>query len=334
MLNSQFQTFRQTLGRASLPVLAAVSMAGTFSHSAQAAGRDYTIIEPVERTGAAPGAAVENATDVRAPGSSGPTPPAPSAKPAPIAAPPPTKKDMAVPDEVTNAVSAKLNANDYPGAIAIVDDAIKSRGDMMNLRILRSGIHCRFNRIKECEEDATRAVSVSSDHADAYLFRARVRGFNKPATSENTTAALADFAEAERRAQNPAPVLFYRGIFYRERNDIEKALADFTAAVTRDAKHAGAHQLKTALLYDIGRYDAALEAANAAIQNIPKSGAAYGVRALIALSKNDLNAARLDVNKANAIDGKNAEHHTHLANTAISAATIIDKNGLVTAGGR
>jgi tetratricopeptide (TPR) repeat protein len=132
--------------------------------------------------------------------------------------------------------------------------------------------------------------------AKAYVLRATL--------SEDNDKKLADFDAAIKADDSNIQAWQGRALIYLEKGDNEKAVADLTKLVEKQADNPAAVGALAEALTNLKKYDEALTYADKVIEIAPKSTLGYNLRARIKVLKDDLKSATEDLNKAIEIDSK------------------------------
>jgi tetratricopeptide (TPR) repeat protein len=117
--------------------------------------------------------------------------------------------------------------------------------------------------------------------------------------------AIADFNEAIRLDPKYAFPYDGRGKAYYSKNDLNHAFADFDQAIRLDPKFAGAYNNRGNVYYDKKDYDRAIADYDQAIRLDPEYAFAYNGRANAYNVKNDYDRAIADYDQAIRLDPKN-----------------------------
>jgi tetratricopeptide (TPR) repeat protein len=118
----------------------------------------------------------------------------------------------------------------------------------------------------------------------------------QPDASQNANAANKDFALlVPRSGYNP---FFNRGIAWRGKNELRRAIADFTEAIKLDKSHDGAFDNRGMSFQALGEYDRAIADYSETIRLQPGDFRAYFNRGRTFAAKGDLERAIADYNES------------------------------------
>jgi tetratricopeptide (TPR) repeat protein len=115
-------------------------------------------------------------------------------------------------------------------------------------------------------------------------------------------SALADYNEAIRINPKHARAFNNRGTLYKEKGDLDRAIADFGEAIRLDPKFAAAYFNRGNAYDDKGDDAKALADLEAAIKLDPKNAAAFTVRGVVWRRKGDFDRAVADFTQAIELD--------------------------------
>ena len=151
----------------------------------------------------------------------------------------------------------------------------------------------------EAADEAVRLLKEKDqpeELAKAYVLRA--------ALSEDNDKKLENFDAAIAADDSNIQAWQGRALIYLEKGENEKAVADLTKLVEKQADNPAAVGALAEALTNLKKYDEALKYADKVVEIAPQSTLGYNLRARINVLKDDLKAATEDLNKALEIDGK------------------------------
>jgi tetratricopeptide (TPR) repeat protein len=154
---------------------------------------------------------------------------------------------------------------------------------------------------KRAKESLDQAIQAA---ADTPVLRSKILVLR--ATAEKDEAKkLADLAEAIQLSPGDATPLRTRGAFFAEKDQHEKALEDFNAALKLDADHSGTWEAKASCLAELKRYDEAL-ACTARLRELePKSVLPLVQEARILALQENYQGALHSLEQAEAMEANN-----------------------------
>jgi lipoprotein NlpI len=117
--------------------------------------------------------------------------------------------------------------------------------------------------------------------------------------------AIADFDQAVRLDPKNSDVYTVRGMAWEAKGDFERAIADFDQAIRLDPKNTDAYTVRAMAWQTKGDLDRAIADYDQAIRIDPKNTRAYSVRGVAWAAKGDLDRAIADYDQAIRIDPKN-----------------------------
>lgn len=104
---------------------------------------------------------------------------------------------------------------------------------------------------------------------------------------------------------DPSPDNYYRrGVTWRARGELDKAMADFTAAIQKDSDYGYAFSGRGSIWHFKGRYDKAISDFNEAIRRDPADAISFVRRGMAWAQKRDYETAIADYNEAIRLDQK------------------------------
>jgi len=136
--------------------------------------------------------------------------------------------------------------------------------------------------------------------ADAQLSQAwqLCEGYARNPTSEQQLKACTEIIEAS--LETPlrlAVAYFWRGVTWRNLDNLQRAIADFTEAIRLDPKYLGAYAWRGQLLGDTGDYDGAVATYTDAIKVIPDEDTLWDSRGYAHFYRGDFPASAGDLRK-------------------------------------
>ena len=114
-------------------------------------------------------------------------------------------------------------------------------------------------------------------------------------------------ASGRYRGSDLAKAYFYRGVEYRERGDLDRAIVDYSEAIRFDPKFALAYNNRGLALQDRGELDRAIADYDEAIRFDPKLALPYSNRGLALHQKGELDRALADYDAAIRLDPEFAQ---------------------------
>ena len=140
---------------------------------------------------------------------------------------------------------------------------------------------------------AAQQIAASPGNSAAWRFRGAIW-----IEKQEYDKAIADFNEAIRL--DPKFVVAYkgRGVAWLFKNEYDKAIADFNEAIRLDRKDALAYSNRGNAWQEKGNTDNALADYNEAIRIDPNNAAAYANRTIVWVDRNEIDKAMADFNKA------------------------------------
>src|SRR5262245_34375444 len=109
------------------------------------------------------------------------------------------------------------------------------------------------------------------------------------------------------RGSELAKAYYFRGVEYRDKGDLDRAIADLGQAIMLDPKYALAYNNRGLAWDDKGEIDRAVADYNEAIRLDPQSALPYSNRGFVAHRKGDLDRAFADYDEAIRLDSKFAQ---------------------------
>ena len=119
--------------------------------------------------------------------------------------------------------------------------------------------------------------------------------------------AVADFDQAIRLDPKNTDVYTIRGMAWEAKGDLDRAIADFDQAIRLDPKNTDAYTVRGTAWEAKGDLDRAIADYDQAIRIDPKKTGAYTVRGVAWAAKGDLDRAIADYDQAIRIDPKNTD---------------------------
>jgi lipoprotein NlpI len=114
-------------------------------------------------------------------------------------------------------------------------------------------------------------------------------------------------ASGRYRGSELAKAYYYRGVEYRDKGDLDRAIADLNQAIRLDPKFALAYSNRGLAWEDKGEFDRAIADYDEAIRLDPKLALAYSNRGLVWYRKGELDRALADYDEAIRLDPKFAQ---------------------------
>ena len=145
----------------------------------------------------------------------------------------------------------------------------------------------------------SRAVSLKSDYADAYVSRGNARR-----KTGDLNRAIEDYNRALSLKSSYAEVYNYRGFAYAKKGDLNRAIADYTQAIRYKADYADAYFNRAYSYGEQGNWDRAIADYTQVIKFEPSNGIAYNQRGSVWLNKGDASKADADFAVAEKLGGR------------------------------
>jgi len=123
--------------------------------------------------------------------------------------------------------------------------------------------------------------------------------------------AIADFDQAIRLVPKNTDVYTVRGMAWEAKGDFDRAIADFDQAIRLDPKNTDAYTVRGMAWEVKGDLDRAIADFDLAIRIDPKNTRAYTVRGVAWAAKGDLDRAIADYDQAIRFDPKNSSWYFH-----------------------
>jgi len=191
----------------------------------------------------------------------------------------------------------------YTDALADVANALALRPEEPDVLVLRARVLAALGRRREALPDVMLVAEIDPKNKDlAWLRNSEVKAavsYGRQLLDANdVSAALERFNWGMQLGGESADLLFWRGRAYLKRNEHERALQDFEAAVALDPRNVESYRNIDWLLAQRGRWDDIVGHWSKYIALEPLNGEAYLERGGAYHHKGDDRAARADVAKA------------------------------------
>jgi len=191
----------------------------------------------------------------------------------------------------------------YTDALADVANALALRPEEPDVLVLRARVLAALGRRRDALPDITMVAELDPKNKDlAWLRTSEVKAavsYGRQLLDTNdVSAALERFNWGMQLGGESADLLFWRGRAYLKRNEHERALQDFEAALALDPRNVESYRNIDWLLAHRGRWDDIIGHWSKYIALEPLNGEAYLERGGAYHHKGDESAARADVAKA------------------------------------
>jgi tetratricopeptide (TPR) repeat protein len=118
-------------------------------------------------------------------------------------------------------------------------------------------------------------------------------------TNEQKIKSCTEIIESARETpQRLAIAYFWRGVAWRDLDNLQRAIADFTEAIRLNPKYLSAYQWRSQLLVDTGDYDSAVANDTDAIKVFPDEDILFGIRGYAHFYRGDFPASAGDLRRA------------------------------------
>lgn len=222
------------------------------------------------------------------------------------------------PKALKDTVDGHVAKRDFDAAIQALADPIAREPANARLLIARSDVQCARGNGALCLDDANRAIAADANFADAYIHRAAIRLVNLQRPSE----AFGDIDTVIRLQPNSPAGYFLKGVAHRLTANYPQAIAEFDRALAKAPQHVVSHENKGHTYFAWSKYDEAIASTTAALAIDANRSRALGIRGLAYLAKNNATSARVDLQKALSINGR--EYFALLGMQALNVGRAID----------
>jgi tetratricopeptide (TPR) repeat protein len=143
------------------------------------------------------------------------------------------------------------------------------------------------------------ALLTTAAHAQLSQAWGICEGYMANPTSEQQIESCTAIIESGRETpQRLAIAYFWRAVAWRNRANLQRALADFTETIRLNPKYLGAYEWRSHLLIDRGDYDGAVANDTDAIKNLPDERDLFGYRGYAHFYRGDFPASAGDLRRA------------------------------------
>ena len=218
-----------------------------------------------------------------------------------------------------------FRAGKVDGAKQYWDTALNATGKLVGAHIGEAMLELRqmrqINNVKDAtwkklEDDArfhlSNALGVDTDSVEAYTMYGLVymEGWQQNKNRLDLAKTLLD--EGKKKNEKYAPLQNAYGLYYMHKNQINQALAAFSAAVDADPKFVEARRNAGMILLGSRKYDAAKEMFSKVIELSPKDYDATIGLGIAQRGLTDLDGAEATYKKAIQLDGRRGEAYYNL----------------------
>jgi tetratricopeptide (TPR) repeat protein len=165
---------------------------------------------------------------------------------------------------------AKFNQQDFKGAIAEFDQALKAQPNYPEALNWRGGAYNQLDDSKQAIASWNQAIQLKSDYSRPYYNRGLVKG-----SLGDIEGAMSDLNTAIRLEPTLAVAYNYRGLAKGSLGDTEGAISDLNTAIRLEPTLAQAYNNRGSIFIKQGKTDAALKDFRQAVQMAPKNGSFY-----------------------------------------------------------
>ncbi len=194
-----------------------------------------------------------------------------------------------------------MRYHDIDSAIEAFNRAVEADPEFSEAYYHRGNAWALKNDFEKAASDFSRAIELDCDYAEAYLARAAVLIQQSGGKDEKITeGALADLTRAIECDPDLVNAYILRGLIYKNKDELEKALADFNQTIEVAPEKAYEGYLNRGMVFkQMGKTEKALLDFNRAISvNSFNDPVVYIQRAEIRLSQNRYDEAIEDCQKA------------------------------------
>lgn len=171
---------------------------------------------------------------------------------------------------------------DYNSAMEYLDKILKVNPDNTRAQNLKKGLaHVISNDKKSFVDALSPKIRQAMEYKKIGDEQAEVRALAQASKEENAYLAY-----------------YYLGNFYREKKDFKNAIDAYNASVSARADFAPAYLSSAIILYDMGKYEAALNPIDKYLSFNPNDDLAYAIKSRAEFSLGSMSLAKGDNDKA------------------------------------
>lgn len=206
------------------------------------------------------------------------------------------------PDLVSEA-RAKLKAEDYRGAIELLNKALTSGPNNLDAYYSRGEAFFSLQDYETAIQDFDRFLQLNPNNQVAYLYRGYIR-----AEKGNYQGAIADYDRAIQLDANLDIAYTNRGFAYSRLGNTQNAIADYDRAIQLNPKSATAYYNRGLVFgRDLGEYQKALADLTKSIELASKDARVYVDRGNVYGSMAEIQSAIDDYSQAISLNPQHSE---------------------------
>ena len=237
---------------------------------------------------------------------------------------PPPQKVATAPkaDDFLLQATDKFNKNDYRGAIADYNQALKINPNLAQAYYNRGVVRDVLGDKQSAIADYNQALKINPNFDRAYYNRGVVRHI-----LGDKQSAIADYNQALKINPNLAQAYHNRGVVRRQLGDKQAAIADYNQAIKINPNYADAYNSRGVVRSYLGDIQGAINDYNQALKINPNNALAYLNRGSDRSYLGDKQGAINDYTQAIKINPNFAEAYN---NRGIARHVLGDKQGAIT----